>query len=29
VREKYAKANRPASKKAELIRRAAEDGYLN
>lgn len=29
VREKYAKANRPASKKAELIRRAAEDGYLH
>lgn len=29
VREKYAKANRPASKKAELIRRAAEDGYLD
>jgi DNA-binding NarL/FixJ family response regulator len=29
VREKYAKANRPASKKADLIRRAAEDGYLN
>jgi len=29
VREKYAKVNRPASKKAELIRRAAEDGYLN
>jgi len=29
VREKYAKANRPAGKKAELIRRAAEDGYLN
>jgi Response regulator containing a CheY-like receiver domain and an HTH DNA-binding domain len=28
VREKYAKANRPASKKADLIRRAAEDGYL-
>ncbi len=28
VREKYSKANRPASKKAELIRRAAEDGYL-
>ncbi|MFC6354650.1 helix-turn-helix transcriptional regulator [Luethyella okanaganae] len=28
VREKYAKANRPASRKAELIRRAAEDGYL-
>ena len=29
VREKYAKANRPASKRAELIRRAAEDGYLS
>jgi DNA-binding NarL/FixJ family response regulator len=29
VRDKYAKAKRPASKKAELIRRAAEDGYLN
>jgi len=29
VREKYAKANRPAGKKAELIRRAAEDGYLH
>lgn len=28
VREKYVKAGRPASKKAELIRRAAEDGYL-
>jgi DNA-binding NarL/FixJ family response regulator len=28
VREKYARVNRPASKKAELIRRAAEDGYL-
>jgi DNA-binding NarL/FixJ family response regulator len=28
VREKYAKANRPASKKAELMRRAVEDGYL-
>jgi DNA-binding NarL/FixJ family response regulator len=28
VREKYAKANRPAGKKADLIRRAAEDGYL-
>jgi DNA-binding NarL/FixJ family response regulator len=28
VREKYAKANRPASKKVDLIRRAAEDGYL-
>lgn len=29
VREKYAKVNRPASKKSELIRRAAEDGYLS
>ncbi|MGV8876627.1 MAG: response regulator transcription factor [Rhodoglobus sp.] len=29
VREKYAKANRPASKKADLIRRAAEDGFLH
>ena len=28
VREKYAKVNRPASKKAELAIRAAEDGYL-
>lgn len=28
VREKYSKASRPASKKADLIRRAAEDGYL-
>ncbi|MEO6942944.1 MAG: response regulator [Terrimesophilobacter sp.] len=28
VREKYAKVSRPASKKADLIRRAAEDGYL-
>ncbi|MDH6181856.1 DNA-binding NarL/FixJ family response regulator [Microbacteriaceae bacterium SG_E_30_P1] len=28
VREKYARAGRPASRKAELIRRAAEDGYL-
>ncbi len=28
VREKYAKIDRPASKKADLIRRAAEDGYL-
>jgi len=28
VREKYAKVQRPASKKADLIRRAAEDGYL-
>lgn len=29
VREKYAKVNRPASRKSELIRRAAEDGYLS
>lgn len=29
VREKYAKVDRPAGKKAELIRRAAEDGYLS
>lgn len=29
VREKYARANRPASRKADLIRRAAEDGYLS
>jgi len=29
VREKYAKVDRPASKKADLIRRAAEDGLLN
>ena len=29
VREKYAKVERPAGKKADLIRRAAEDGYLN
>ena len=29
VREKYVKVGRPASKKAELIRRAAEDGYLS
>ncbi len=29
VREKYAKVGRPAGKKAELIIRAAEDGYLN
>lgn len=29
VREKYAKVNRPASRKADLIRRAAEDGYLS
>jgi DNA-binding NarL/FixJ family response regulator len=28
LREKYAKVNRPASKKADLIRRAAEDGFL-
>jgi len=28
VREKYAKAGRRASSKAELIRRAAEDGHL-
>ncbi|HET6672767.1 MAG TPA: response regulator transcription factor [Agromyces sp.] len=28
VREKYAKAGRPASRKSELIRRAAEDGLL-
>ncbi|MFF2493293.1 response regulator [Agromyces sp. NPDC058064] len=28
VREKYAKVGRPASRKAELIRRAAEDGFL-
>jgi DNA-binding NarL/FixJ family response regulator len=28
VREKYAKAGRPASRKSDLIRRAAEDGYL-
>ena len=28
VREKYARVDRPASKKAELIRRAAEDGLL-
>ena len=28
VRDKYAKANRPASKRSDLIRRAAEDGYL-
>jgi DNA-binding NarL/FixJ family response regulator len=28
VREKYAKVGRPASRKSELIRRAAEDGYL-
>ena len=28
VRDKYAKIGRPASKKAELMRRAAEDGFL-
>ena len=28
VREKYARAGRPASRKSELIRRAAEDGLL-
>ena len=28
VREKYARAGRPASLKSELIRRAAEDGFL-
>lgn len=28
VREKYARAGRPASKRADLVRRAAEDGYL-
>ena len=28
VREKYARVDRPGSKKADLIRRAAEDGYL-
>ncbi|MEA2484513.1 MAG: hypothetical protein QOC55_2460, partial [Thermoleophilaceae bacterium] len=28
VREKYAKVRRPASRKSDLIRRAAEDGYL-
>lgn len=29
VREKYSRAGRPASRKAELMRRAAEDGYLD
>ncbi|ANP71468.1 DNA-binding response regulator [Cryobacterium arcticum] len=29
VREKYAKVGRPASRKGDLIRRAAEDGYLH
>ena len=28
VREKYARVGRPASRKADLIRRAAEDGFL-
>lgn len=28
VREKYARVNRTAGRKADLIRRAAEDGYL-
>jgi DNA-binding NarL/FixJ family response regulator len=28
VREKYSKVGRPASRKTELIRRAAEDGHL-
>lgn len=28
VREKYARAGRPASRRADLVRRAAEDGYL-
>jgi DNA-binding NarL/FixJ family response regulator len=28
VREKYARIGRPASKKADLMRRAAEDGFL-
>jgi DNA-binding NarL/FixJ family response regulator len=28
VREKYSRVERPAGKKADLIRRAAEDGYL-
>ncbi len=28
AREKYARAGRPASRRAELVRRAAEDGYL-
>jgi DNA-binding CsgD family transcriptional regulator len=29
VREKYAKVDRPASRRSDLIRRAAEDGLLN
>jgi DNA-binding NarL/FixJ family response regulator len=28
IRDKYAKAGRPTSSRADLIRRAAEDGYL-
>ncbi|WKK70803.1 hypothetical protein Q0F99_13650 [Rathayibacter oskolensis] len=28
VRQKYVKIGRPASRRAELIRRAAEDGFL-
>jgi DNA-directed RNA polymerase specialized sigma24 family protein len=28
VREKYARVQRPASRKVDLMRRAAEDGYL-
>lgn len=28
VREKYARVNRPASRKADLIQRATEDGYI-
>jgi DNA-binding CsgD family transcriptional regulator len=28
VREKYGRAGRPTSSRADLIRRAAEDGYL-
>ena len=28
VREKYGKVGRPTSSRADLIRRAAEDGYL-
>ena len=28
VREKYQKVGRPASRKTDLIRRAAEDGFL-
>lgn len=28
AREKYARAGRPASRRADLVRRAAEDGYL-